>query len=85
MLGNSCWLALAVQAGLLDDAVAQEKPEPAAAGEARQTQGEDLIVYGRALQQIGVAQSASEGVVGYRDFENKPISRVGELAENVPA
>jgi outer membrane receptor protein involved in Fe transport len=45
---------------------------------------EELVVYGRALERIGEAASASEGTVGYRDFENKPISRVGELAENVP-
>jgi outer membrane receptor protein involved in Fe transport len=44
----------------------------------------ELIIYGRALEQIGTAATASEGVVGYRDFGNKPISRVGELAENVP-
>jgi hypothetical protein len=44
----------------------------------------DIIVYGRALPQIGIAYSGSAGVVGYRDFENRPLSRVGELAENVP-
>ncbi len=45
---------------------------------------DDIIVYGRAIEQIGVASSASQGVVGYADFENRPILRVGELAENVP-
>jgi outer membrane receptor protein involved in Fe transport len=45
---------------------------------------DDIVVYGRAIEQIGVAQTASEGTVGYADFQNKPISRVGELAENVP-
>lgn len=44
----------------------------------------DIIVYGRAIEQIGVASSASEGTVGYKDFEQRPLSRVGELAENVP-
>ena len=44
----------------------------------------EIVVYGRALDQIGIATSGSEGVVGYADFENRPISRVGELAENVP-
>jgi outer membrane receptor protein involved in Fe transport len=43
-----------------------------------------IIVYGRALEQIGIAKSGSEGVVGYADFENRPLSRVGELVENVP-
>lgn len=44
----------------------------------------DIIVYGRSLPQIGTALSGSQGVVGYRDFEDKPLSRVGELVENVP-
>jgi outer membrane cobalamin receptor len=46
--------------------------------------GDDIVVYGRALPQIGTAISGSQGVVGYQDFENKPLSRVGELVENVP-
>lgn len=37
-----------------------------------------------ALPQIGVATSGSQGTVGYRDFADRPLSRVGELAENVP-
>ncbi|WP_448659787.1 TonB-dependent receptor [Sphingomonas sp. CJ99] len=44
----------------------------------------DIIVYGRAIEQIGTARSASEGVVGYRDFADRPLSRVGELVENIP-
>ena len=44
----------------------------------------DIVVYGRAIEQIGVASSASEGTVGYKDFEQRPLSRVGEMAENVP-
>jgi outer membrane receptor protein involved in Fe transport len=45
---------------------------------------DDIVVYGRALPQIGIATSGSQGVVGYKDFEDKPLSRVGELVENVP-
>ena len=45
---------------------------------------DDIVVYGRALAQIGTATSGSQGVVGYKDFEDKPLSRVGELVENVP-
>ncbi|MCC6829385.1 MAG: TonB-dependent receptor [Novosphingobium sp.] len=45
---------------------------------------EDIVVFGRSLPQIGVAISGSQGVVGYRDFEDRPLSRVGELVENVP-
>lgn len=44
----------------------------------------EIIVYGRALSQIGTAQSGSQGTIGYADFEDKPLSRVGELVENVP-
>ncbi|MBU3076764.1 TonB-dependent receptor [Sphingomonas quercus] len=44
----------------------------------------DILVYGRALAQIGSAVSGSQGTVGYRDFEDKPLGRVGELVENVP-
>lgn len=44
----------------------------------------DIVVYGRAIGQIGVATSASQGTVGYADFANRPLSRVGELVENVP-
>jgi len=44
----------------------------------------DIVVYGRALSQIGIAVSGSQGVVGYKDFEDRPLSRVGELVENVP-
>ena len=44
----------------------------------------EIIVYGRQIEQIGNAATASEGTVGYADFQAKPISRVGELAENVP-
>lgn len=48
------------------------------------TQPDDIIVYGRAIQQIGIATSGSQGVVGYKDFADRPLSRVGELVENVP-
>ena len=44
----------------------------------------EIIVHGRQIEQIGRAATASEGTVGYADFKDKPISRVGELAENVP-
>lgn len=48
------------------------------------TDVEAIVVYGRALPQIGTALSGSQGVVGYRDFEDRPLSRVGELVENIP-
>lgn len=45
---------------------------------------ESIVVHGRALPQIGIARSGSEGTVGYDDFKDRPVSRVGELVENVP-
>ena len=67
----------------VDRAIAQEasgatilQDDPARSG--------DIVVYGRALAQIGTATSGSQGVVGYKDFEDKPLGRVGELVENVP-
>lgn len=59
-------------------------PTIALAGEPPKADTNDIIVYGRAIDQVGIATSGSEGVVGYADFESRPISRVGELAENVP-
>ncbi len=45
---------------------------------------ETVIVHGRGLELIGEAGAASEGVVGYADFEDRPLSRVGELVEVIP-
>lgn len=57
---------------------------PAFAEDAPPEPPADIVVYGRAIEQIGIASTASEGTVGYQDFEQRPLSRVGELAENVP-
>jgi len=45
---------------------------------------EEIQVFGRGLEQIGEAETASEGTVGYDDIRNRPILRIGELAESVP-
>jgi hypothetical protein len=45
---------------------------------------EELIVYARAQEMLGVAESASEGIVGYDDITLPPMLRVGELVEAVP-
>lgn len=52
-----------------------------------QETGEDrdtVVVYGRALDLVGEATSASEGIVGYADFQDRPLSRAGELVEVIP-
>lgn len=43
-----------------------------------------VTVHGRNIALIGEAGAASEGVVGYADFEDRPLSRVGELVEVIP-
>lgn len=45
---------------------------------------EELIVYARSQQVIGVAQAASEGIVGYDDMRLPSLMRLGDLAEAVP-
>ena len=45
---------------------------------------DEIVVFGRALEQIGSAGSASEGLVGYDDLSIAPLLRVGELVETVP-
>lgn len=45
---------------------------------------ESVVVHGRGLELIGEAGAASEGVVGYADFEDRPLSRAGELVEVIP-
>lgn len=45
---------------------------------------EELLVWGRSLQLLGNADSASQGVVGYADFSTRPMARVAELVEVVP-
>lgn len=76
-------------AGLLafSPAFAQEASAGPAAEQSSADQGETrdtVVIYGRATEQIGEAQTASEGVVGYADFETRPLLRPGELVEVIP-
>ncbi len=45
---------------------------------------DEMIVFGRAEEQIGLATAASEGHIGHADLALRPIGRVGELLESVP-
>ena len=45
---------------------------------------EAIQVEGRATDLLGIAASASQGVVGQPQFEYRPLSRIGELVEVVP-
>lgn len=71
---------LPVAGGLLAAGLAQ----PAFAEDDVVEEDEQIVVHGRDIDLIGVAKSGSEGVVGYEDFAYRPLSRVGELVENVP-
>lgn len=53
-------------------------------GEEQEDRLDTVIVHGRGLDLIGEAGAASEGVVGYADFQDRPLSRVGELVEVIP-
>ena len=43
-----------------------------------------VTVHGRGIELIGEADAASEGIVGYDDFKDRPLTRVGELVEVIP-
>ncbi len=58
-------------------ALAQSQTEP-------KQEIEEVVIWGRSLQLLGTANSASQGVVGYSDFSTRPMSRVAELVEVVP-
>ncbi|MGY9107224.1 MAG: TonB-dependent receptor plug domain-containing protein, partial [Alphaproteobacteria bacterium] len=45
---------------------------------------EEVVVFGRAEEQVGIAISASEGTVGGADLLVRPLLRVAELLEAVP-
>lgn len=58
--------------------------ETAPVDETSEQRRREIVVTGRATDLIGVAGSASEGVVGKVDLEDRPIQRIGELLEVVP-
>jgi outer membrane receptor protein involved in Fe transport len=45
---------------------------------------EEILVFGRAIDLVGAADSASEGLVGFDDLTTRPLLRVGELVEVIP-
>jgi outer membrane cobalamin receptor len=45
---------------------------------------EEIVVFGRSLELIGAAQTASEGTIGGADLLVRPMLRVAELLEAVP-
>ncbi|MGD2132952.1 MAG: TonB-dependent receptor [Maricaulaceae bacterium] len=75
--------AAAVAAAALPLCPAAAQDEAAAQGGAA-TDNDTIIIFGRAVDLTGEAQSASEGVVGYGDFSLRPMLRPGELVEVIP-
>ena len=51
---------------------------------AQEATNEEIVVEGRGDSLIGLADSASEGTVGARQIEDRPIMRAGEILETVP-
>ncbi len=45
---------------------------------------EGVYVFGKRLEGVGTAASASEGVVSFAKFEDRPLLRPGELVEVIP-
>ncbi len=45
---------------------------------------ENMVIWGRGLDLTETALSASQGLVGYADFETRPLLRPGELVEVIP-
>lgn len=74
-LRSTYWLALCFFAFPGIPAVAEDGLSP---------RTDEIVVIGRALNLIGNATAGSEGVVGYSDFERRPIARAGELVEVIP-
>lgn len=45
---------------------------------------DSVLVWGRGISDIGTNLSASQGTVGYLDFEFRPLLRTGEILETIP-
>ncbi|MDD5272975.1 MAG: TonB-dependent receptor [Methylovulum sp.] len=65
-------------------AQAHPLPDPKPESTEEPIQLEAVEIEGRATDLIGIASSASQGVVGQPEFKYRPLSRVGELVEVVP-
>jgi hypothetical protein len=81
------WLAIGLAGRVLctfsTAAAAQSTPAPEPA-EDESAEPQQIIDYDRGPKEIGIARFGSQGTVGYADFDEIPISRIGELLENVP-
>ncbi|MBW8877588.1 MAG: TonB-dependent receptor [Acidobacteria bacterium] len=84
------WLLAATAWAAEPPAPPQEPPNPPAEKKEEGKEDPHLQVYDeiqvidRASDLVGVADSASEGVTGRKELEQRPILRPGELLETVP-
>ena len=76
MLSHRLWPSVAVTIGFLASVAEGHEGDTEVI--------EELVVYGRAQPQVGIATSASAGFVGYDDIKLPPLLRAGELVEAVP-
>ena len=61
------------------DAVSADAPIATSTNEV-----EGVYVFGKRLEGIGTSVSASDGVVSFAKFADRPLTRTGELVEVIP-
>ncbi|HEY4129352.1 MAG TPA: TonB-dependent receptor plug domain-containing protein, partial [Gemmatimonadaceae bacterium] len=83
---SSCmkWVVAFSVAGLCSPWVLTAQNPPAKADSSKVHALAPVTVSGRIDDLVGVAGSASEGRVGARDLQTRPLTREGELLESVP-
>jgi outer membrane receptor protein involved in Fe transport len=84
LMGGAAALALLSASPAFAQTPGAPMSAPVAGSSADQPPGDTVVIFGRAEEQIGIATSASEGVVGYKDLSTRPISRAAELVEVIP-
>jgi len=84
LMGGAAGLALLSASPAFAQTPGAPMSAPVAGSSADQPPGDSVVIFGRAEEQIGIATSASEGVVGYKDLSTRPISRAAELVEVIP-
>lgn len=80
----SALLCLAFASGGVASAQNTTNTPPAEAAVGNTTRLPEVIVEGRADSLLGIADSATQGTVGAKQLEDRPILRSGEILETVP-
>jgi len=83
--GNCCVIGAGIGVYLsLHCAMINAHPQSEATEKGEPVTLEAVEIEGRATDLIGIAASASQGIVGQPEFKYRPLARVGELVEVVP-